>query len=223
MGSITDIVTAWMSEEPHDEKWYKDRLEICASCPLNSLNKKDKTFLEKTREAIGGVLKDAYCTACGCTITKKAILKHSVCGMVELNPPQQPKWGALEAPTMSSNNNVRLSYVDGEKYSLVFGDPVIVDLGQREENVVEFKLEVKYNKKLRFEKITVGCGCTATNVELLPGNKLLVTIKISTVNFRVDEINKKSVFLYFLDTKTNFEQTHQIKCQLEKKTPITNT
>jgi hypothetical protein len=219
--NVKDIVTAWMSEEPHDEKWYKDRLEICATCPLNSLNKEGKTFVEKTREALGGVFKKAYCTACGCPIAKKAILKHSICGATEIG--QQPKWGALEAPTMTTNNNVRLSYVDGEKYSLIFGDPVVVDLGQREEKVVEFKLELKADRKLRFEKVTVSCGCVAPNVTVLPGNKLEINMKISTINFKPDEINKKSIYVYFLDTKTNFEQIHQIRCQLEKKIPTTNT
>ena len=221
--NVKDIVTAWTSEEPHHEKWYKDRLEICAGCPLNSLNKEDKTYLEKTRESLGGIFKEAYCTACGCTITKKALLKHSICGMVELDPPQTPKWGALEVPTSSANNNVIISYIDGEKYSLTFGDPVVVDLGPRDEKVVEFKLELKYSKKLRFEKIKPGCSCTATNIEVLPGNKMIITIKISTINFEVDKINRKSIFVHFLDMKTNFEQTHQIRCQLEKKSPIINS
>jgi len=225
MSKITDIAEAWMKDEPVDEKWYQERLSICKTCPMNSANveKKDKTFIQKTREAIGGIFAEDYCTACGCTIRKKASLKQSICGAVEATPPLPPKWGALEVSTMTHNKSVIVSHVEGQNYSLVFGNPMEIHLGEREEDMVEFTVDVKYDEKLRFDKITVSCGCTATNITPLKDNNFRVTVKISTIAFTVDKLTKKSYFLNFLDQKTNFEQIHQVQCLIEKKTPTTRT
>jgi len=211
---IKDIIEAWTKEEPIHEEWFQERLRICAECPLNSLNKEKKTFVEKTREALGGVFKEAYCTACGCTITKKASLKRSVCGAVEQRLP--PKWNALEQDVTKNNENIKVRHVDGYKYSFDYTDRTEVDLGQTDKNLVEFEIDLVRKPNLQFLKVDPTCGCTVPTYTDIGDNTNRLKVKISTVNFTKGKETKKSIIVTYLDTKTKFEQQYPIRCKIQR-------
>ena len=49
-----------------NEEWYKDRLEACRKCELNSINKKEKSIREKLLFFLNFL--NPFCTVCGCEI-----------------------------------------------------------------------------------------------------------------------------------------------------------
>ena len=58
------------------EKWYRDRLDACSKCPLNSKNvdRQELSFWQKMKYNFWLILnlKQTFCTICGCEIKAKA-------------------------------------------------------------------------------------------------------------------------------------------------------
>lgn len=57
--------------------WYKQRLEICSTCPLNSKNKEDKSIKYYLLSLLN--LRNDFCTDCGCELTAKASEEMEEC------------------------------------------------------------------------------------------------------------------------------------------------
>lgn len=60
-----------------EKKWYKERLAICAVCPLNSKNKEKKTARWYLLSFLN--LRNDFCTHCGCELKAKASEELEMC------------------------------------------------------------------------------------------------------------------------------------------------
>jgi len=68
------------------EEWYKERIEICSDCPLNSKNKEKKSVRYYILSILN--LRNDFCTDCGCELTAKASEEMEEC--------PQGKWKQLK-------------------------------------------------------------------------------------------------------------------------------
>lgn len=78
LGSIINIIKLKLKNKEELDNWYKERLDICNECPLNSRNiKRRKSIKERILSLIS--LKKDFCTVCGCTLVDKASGEFEEC------------------------------------------------------------------------------------------------------------------------------------------------
>jgi len=74
MAKIVDIIKLKLKNKEDLGQWYKDRLEVCNTCPFNSKNKERKNILLAWLS-----LNKDFCTVCGCTLVDKASGEFEEC------------------------------------------------------------------------------------------------------------------------------------------------
>lgn len=163
------ILKAWTGELPVNEKFYKDRLNICKQCPELSGNKEDLNLLQKAEHLLVG----DFCTICSCPVDKKAAMKEEQC------PMDPPKWPALAVLTASDedynvyNNSPHIANLslseDGIKY--------VIDYGEIKSNR-SVGVELMFEGKYEIYKLDKTCGCTEPSLLKLSNNLFRVIISI---------------------------------------------
>lgn len=196
MGVIGNIVKGFTTKKPIGQEWYDERMKICGDCPLNTLNMetKDISLIHMTQSKTfchgGGV-----CTACGCCIAEKAVVKEEQCGRVKIG--QSPLWDKIE-DSINLDPFVRLRTLSPSDVMLDFINkkPRIKKVYNPEtEPKVTIKLLLTDKRGLNITKVEAGCSCTASSVRRLSNVQTEVTLDISTKNFSLD-VNERSVTVH---------------------------
>ena len=191
------IIKSRLIDLPVEQEWYQNRLKICGTCPYNSENvsQENKTLGQKLREladdAINLCPQKRYCKACGCCIDQKAALKEMSCGLSEIG--EKPLWDALEVEDPKDSRFVlSVDPSKGGKITQELGR-LIIDFGDVSEEVIDFSFGVFAPKPLKYVATIGTCGCTVAETEVIDGNNIKVSGRVSTKNFLQDSITTKSV------------------------------
>lgn len=188
MSKITQIVKANLKPLPVGEKWYEDRLAICAVCPLKSSNMEDSQ-LDFSRKIVRKTicLGEPLCDGCGCCTDRKCATKEATCGMIDLpdNDPRKvaPKWLALEAYSnldkklKAVNLTPELASMEVDKTKFVY------NAGKVTETKVAFKFSLHRSGGFKVKDFSIPCGCTVAEQEVVDSNTTIFTINISTKGF----------------------------------------
>jgi len=182
------IIKANLEPLPVDEVWYQSRIAICETCPLNSKGIPDEKLkfsrrLVRDTVCLGGPL----CDGCGCCIDRKASMKESVCGMVELpvDDPRRtpPKWGAIKS-TSEVDSKLTIENLDPENITLQLAENRFVfNADKVTKPVVNFKFRLTRPGGLKVINFKIGCGCTVAEQEVIDENTIEFSINISTSRF----------------------------------------
>lgn len=184
------IAKALTTPLPEAEKWFQDRLAICNGCEWNTKNKPYESGELSLLERLGKSVKDKvcdsenYCRACGCCIELKASLRESVCGLVELENPQDPKWVALEtkSPLDENISIINLSHEAGKTSTETSN--FVYDFGVTDKKKLTARFQIKRKGGLNFKTFNVGCSCTAANPKVIDNETIEFNVDISTLTFR---------------------------------------
>ena len=202
--NVKNIVKAFTSEEPTQEEWYKKRMSICGSCKYNSANKSDSELTAAEKVKLSTVCSgDSVCTACGCCVSRKARVKESVCGMVELG--LEPKWG----PIISANpvdKSMVVSSHDAEVSITSKGGSVIVSKNySRAQPKIKFLLNFLHlNTNVEMVSASAGCSCTASLHDKVSDRSFNLAVEVSTVGFKGSIVEKTITVNYkYPNNKTN--------------------
>lgn len=192
------IIKALFSDTPSDEDWYKRRVSICETCPLNSKNAESvSTLHESTSKHV--CKSGPVCTACGCCIELKAGVKTESCGLTEKPELGAPKWGPV---LLKPKKNLRFSVEDlntnGSKLSYGDNGSVILEV-EAEGNSVELSARVSAKGSFEVLSIMAGCSCTAHNIVKESDNSYKVSFTISLRSFKQGVITQKSATVRYLD------------------------
>lgn len=176
------IAKAKFSDKSKLGDWYKDRLDICASCPLNSKNREKLSPTHKAM-VIANFGKPT-CVACGCEIAAKASVREEKCGLIYMDQP--PIWDSLPPIEQEEVNDLVVQNLNSDKATLKRA------LNQLEINygVVpggfdsELRLEIESKKgPITDLKVKAACGCTTVGGKTENG-KAYVDLSYDTVGRR---------------------------------------
>lgn len=196
-GKLKTIVQAFTTENPVNEKWYQDRMKICAGCEYNSDNIKDtkEGFVDKVKaeakdKICGG---KPHCTACGCCIDKKAGEDTETCGLKEIG--LEPKWYAFRLETSDSKdlNVINESPEIGQIDLDITGSFFKFNIGETSLNTVPINLILERTKGLTITKLKAACGCTAVKGDVLNNTQTRISLKLSTTKFGNNSRFEKNV------------------------------
>lgn len=202
--NVKNIVKAFTSEEPTQEEWYKKRMEICGSCEYNSANKDNSELTSAEKIKLSTVCSgDSVCTACGCCVSRKARVKESVCGMVELG--LEPKWGSIIAASPLDKNMV-VNSQDSEVSVATDGNRVIVTRSySKTQPKIKFLLNFLHlNTDVEMMSASAGCSCTASLHDKVSDRSFNLAVEVSTVGFKGEVVEKGLTVNYkYPNNKTN--------------------
>jgi hypothetical protein len=211
------IVKAFLSELPTGEKWYEDRLEICNSCEYNTKNieRNKLSMTDRIKISTGVCDNKNHCTACGCCIERKSSVKGETCGLTYLN--MEPKWVAIEVES-TLNDGISIINMNPELGTLTYGDSGFVyDFGSSSDNVLTTKFQIKNDKgKLDVKSYNAGCSCTLGEMLVIDENTVEFKVDISTVNFRKEDLNMRSMNVVYNVENKNFTKTINITFKVFK-------
>lgn len=201
MDKIGKIIKANLSDKSNMPDWYQKRLDICGTCPLNSVNFNVQTLPEKTRFAKFSLLNTGspFCWECGCKISAKTSLPESECGgkpkrWDRVDNVQEIGWDKSDYTIENlSVDKVNIAFVRGE---------ISVSYGQIEEmSDTKISLLVKPKTKEDFInlKISSECGCT-TMEPVREGRNIRLDIEYDSE--RIGKFNK-AVKLDYISNRTS--------------------
>lgn len=127
VGKIKTIYRAFTKQSDIDPKILEKRREICNSCDFNSKNKEDKGLFNEIRS---NVIKEPFCTACGCQIKQKTASETEVCGAVYFD--LKPKWNRIKVETMDKTD-LNIINLSPDKINVdldVSGEHFVIDCGE---------------------------------------------------------------------------------------------
>ncbi|AGO47606.1 hypothetical protein Phi17218_073 [Cellulophaga phage phi17:2_18] len=202
MSKLINIVRSRFIQGESLPDWYEKRLEICASCTLNSKNidKDQKTSGRKAWELIAG----AHCTdpTCGCTISEKAKIDTEFCPIKKWLSVRQEEEAIISS--LHKITNMTPSKVKIAKEGLYFS----ADLGELkygEDSTFELKVEVEGASKVTSKG---SCGCLETTV--IP-NENDYTFKVKYNTNLLGKILGKTVKFLYVKSNIRVEITFLIK------------
>ena len=206
------IAESFLNKLPVEEQWYKDRLEICRTCPKNTDNMEDlSTDLRLKTKML--CPENRVCSACGCCIDRKAAVKSEVCGVVEVE--EVPKWFPVEVKSKKDPNlvveNLRLggygmSLNDNAQYEVVC---------ETKEPKIDFVFRFKRGGSIQVREVVKTCSCTSSNVVHNDDGTADVTFTISTRSFKQNkEVTKTVVVKYIVN---NHPREIEFKAKITKR------
>lgn len=156
VGKIKTIYRAFTQKSNIDPEILKRRREICASCPLNSLNKEKKGVFEEIRSTI---VSKPFCTACGCQIEQKTATETECCGAVYLG--QKPKWNRIKLETMNKTdiNIINLSEEKANIDLALEGDHFVVECGEVDKYAPQSYSLILEGKEEEYKLFSAEPGC----------------------------------------------------------------
>lgn len=182
---IVTIAKAMISDLPVEENWYKERISICNSCPLNSEHIDPKALNFKQKSTLEFVCKEGekrICTACGCCIERKASVKSSICGKIEIG--EEPLWNAIQLESNLDKNlvveNLSTNVGDISQNKQIF----LINLFKTTEQVVKFDIKVQNLKGMEFSNQRLSCSCLSSSVSKIDSTSYQIDTKISIKDFR---------------------------------------
>ncbi len=147
------------------------------------------------REALGGIFKEPYCTLCGCTIRKKALVKEQQCADTD-----SPKWLQLATESVNLKGDIflieKIDSITDYRISSQLGQQIIT-LDESAEDLVDFKFKVYVPEGLVYKSHFVECQCTVPKVKIDADGSLLFNVKISQITFPVNTRVSKSMTIHF--------------------------
>lgn len=201
MDKIGKIIKANLSDKSDMPEWYHKRLEICGTCPLNSVNFSPQTIPEKTRFAMFTSLNTGspFCWECGCKISAKTSLPESECGG---KPKRWSSIGDMQVIDWEradySVENLSVSKVN---MALVRGE-ISINYGQIKEGSntkISILIKPKTEEDFINLKISSECGCT-TMEPTREGRNVRLDIEYDST--RIGKFNK-AVTLDYISNKSN--------------------
>lgn len=201
MDKIGKIIKANLSDKSDMPEWYQKRLDICSSCPLNSVNYNVQTIPEKTRFAMLTALNTGspFCWECGCKISAKTSLPESECGgnpsrWRSVSEVKEISWDKVDYTVENlSTDKVEISFLRGE---------VLVEYGEIEERSnteVSILIKPKTEEDFINLKVSSECGCTAMD-PVREGRNIRLNINYDSK--RIGEFSKL-VTLDYISNKSN--------------------
>ena len=199
---IKNIFKAFTEKLPVEEKWYKDRLSICESCPFNSSNVEKTSFETKTisKTVCGG---KSVCTACGCCTERKAAIKAETCGLVEKPEWGQPRWDAIEIEGSKRDSNIIVECMKQEDHRYVYAPSEKQDSFEvsfaSSENVVNIPFKIsRTGKSFKVKQVSASCGCTASKTTENEDGTVDVKFSISLKKFDPGKTSVKTAKVVYL-------------------------
>lgn len=193
-----------VKHEDKEKEYYNRRLEICKTCPLNTINGaqakdiKVKAFL-KAVDILKGLGDDdiinGSCTECGCSVDKKVSYADMEC--------PQGKWGKEEEDLDFILNDGALSIItqSGVKEIKKIENHYELNLGDVKVNTSNtIKIAVKHSNYMLTE-VQFSCSCMLTSdiIKRKDGYYDIV-IKLSTDNKRIKE-DETGCYLFYKNGK----------------------
>lgn len=186
---MLDKVGSYIKKLPKEQDWYKDRLEKCLSCPMNTKNGAEvKGILKNTAK----VLVDeefGQCSLCGCPVERKCSVKAEKC------PKNPPEWEPLEVVGKGSiSDYFKLKAVKNIKAINKLGGTFVLDCEDTTGDLfVELDVETSFNGKLNL----LRRGCEAcTDAHLLSKDSKNHTLKVRVKNKSIG-YHRVSLFVTF--------------------------
>ena len=201
MKKIKTIAKAFSEKLPEGQDWYEKRLAICNACEYNTKNmsKENLSIADKIQISTGVCDNNNHCSACKCCIERKCSVKTEVCGLEYID--LEPKWLELESfseldDTISIEN---LTPDFGEIYTDKTG--FTYDMGNISSPKVEVNFRIRKTDDLNITNHRAGCSCTVSHMEVVDKNTSDFKLEISTISFRVGEVNTRDLSINYLGKK----------------------
>jgi len=177
------IASAFTGELPVDEKWYKDRMEICNGCEFNTKNmdKESLSASDKLQLTIHACPEGDHCTLCKCCTHRKASQKVEQCGMAEKG--LKPKWPSLLMASKIDKGIIVINNTPESGDLLSTAEGIIFDMGETDKERVDFEIVIKRKGGLDIKSTVAGCKCTVADVFKLDNESAKFKMAISTTSF----------------------------------------
>jgi hypothetical protein len=129
----------------------------------------------------------------------------------------EPKWVAIEVES-TLNDGISIINMNPELGTLTYGDSGFVyDFGSSSDNVLTTKFQIKNDKgKLDVKSYNAGCSCTLGEMLVIDENTVEFKVDISTVNFRKEDLNMRSMNVVYNVENKNFTKTINITFKVFK-------
>lgn len=213
---LKDIVEGNTIPRPVGEDWYKNRLEICKTCPLNSNNPEAtgktwfREFIVAKRDKNG-----EYCTACGCPIDRKAALQRSICGIDEneemIQAGMKPKWFPVSIENDDSEF-FRITNINHEQSDMSYDEKLKTfdfDFGKTDKQVLRAKFQIYSPYKCEYKALDQD-PCFFLN--FTQGEDYLeAEAAITTTGFRENTEIIKNFTVYFQQNNSENKAEFRIK------------
>lgn len=185
------IAGAMLAKIPTEEPWYQERIAHCNICPHNSDNKPQET-LDATV-----VFKNKYvcpegrvCTACGCCIDRKALVKTEVCGLIKIG--EKPLWGAIDIE--NPDEGLLVKNLTPNTGQITQEGPIYAILLKTQTTpTVKFDFEIQDASRMEFVSSNSSCSCTVAHPEVIDRKTLRFSVKISTISFKEGQLTERGL------------------------------
>lgn len=196
LNKIRVIAKAKFSDKSNLGDWYQKRRDICDQCPLNSINKENKTAKDIAMVTLN--LGKPTCLACGCEISAKTSVRGATCGLVNIG--EEPLWKPLPEIYEYTMDNLKIENLSSDVANLSIENMLVLeykDLKYLGNSNIEISIEgVGFDIKSLI--VHSGCGCVTNEVTYTKG-KAYANIKYDSR--RVGEFKKRLVISYLKNDK----------------------
>ena len=214
---VKTIVKSYLEELPINEDWYKKRLEICDTCPLNSKNISKESLSITDRALIKSGICDNgnHCTACKCCIERKASVKIEECGLAKIG--QKPKWNAIEVES-NIDRDISVINLSPESGNFTIGKSNFdYDFGKVNSPKVSMKFQVKRKTKIEVKSFNNPCKCTVGELKQVDDNTVEFNVDISTVDFKKGINSRSLIITYYTNNLKNNTKNVNIIFKIDKQ------
>lgn len=206
VGKLYKIYKGFFGDEL-PEKETKERREICAVCPFNSVNAEKLSLVGEIRSNLTG----PYCTLCKCQIKEKTSSPLEECAMYMIG--EEKKWFKIKIETME-NNSLNLIQIGTTKFDIgLDGDDFVLNLGKvttSSPSEMELLFEAKAGMELSPTELKTSCGCTSSKIEKVNDSTFKASLKVDISSVGYGSQLKHATLKYKLNGKP-FTQKIKIK------------
>lgn len=191
--------------------WYKERMDICATCKYNTKNIPFKYL--PVGMYISKSLGQHRCTVCTCFIDKKCWSRTEECGLGENEgrPDYIPAEFVKDESDESKWNRLDLITCDSDEFNLKSTDESLYNLDLSPDKTmfdILFTKDVKKGERLKFSFILESksdvkvldwqktCGCLQPVVQNVAKGRYLVNMEVNTTNFPVGQVERRVRAIY---------------------------
>jgi hypothetical protein len=203
--SLVDIVKSKFSNKEDLAPWYEERLSICQTCPLNSINKPRKEQTVQEKAWVTANMGKPTCLACKCEITAKASLPHATCGKKVIG--LEPEWNPIHTVSKTESQTIQVNPIDPVTLRSERGEEIIdfgrIKVGEpkRTQIIIE-----DHKQEMTDIKVQSSCGCTVPKVEQKDS---FITLEVKYKNETTGMFNK-TVIMTYIKNNINFEKIFKI-------------
>lgn len=173
--SIFDILKSYTNDLPVNQDWYKDRLDKCLECPLNTKNGASlKPWMKVVEKTV--VNKEfGQCSLCGCPTERKTSLKNESC------PDEPSRWESIQTEATKGKGLIsdlfRIEAKRGIK-SINVRNGVFEIEGIDSESALFLELNVFTLFDGKSIKFNPSCSCTTGFITKIDDNHYQLKVKI---------------------------------------------